>query len=111
MLQNVQNEDVMTKTATFHDLEGASVFITGGGSGIGASLTEGFLAQGSKVTFIGRSDATEFAEEVGEKYNNKMRSERPARHCQIEKPKPRKETLTCQMILTMMKSICHIYTS
>ncbi len=61
----------MTKTASFHDLDGASVFITGGGSGIGASLTEGFLAQGSKVTFIGRSDATEFAEEVGEKYGNK----------------------------------------
>lgn len=60
----------MTKNATFHDLEGASVFITGGGSGIGASLTEGFLEQGAKVTFIGRSDATEFAQEAGEKYGN-----------------------------------------
>lgn len=61
----------MAKTATFHDLEGASVFITGGGSGIGASLTEGFLEQGSKVAFIGRSDATEFATEVGERTGNK----------------------------------------
>lgn len=60
----------MTKTATFHDLDGASVFITGGGSGIGASLTEGFLQQGAKVTFIGRSDATEFAEEMGRKHDN-----------------------------------------
>lgn len=61
----------MTKTATFHDLDGASVFITGGGSGIGASLTEGFLAQGAKTAFIGRSDATEFAEEAGKAHGNK----------------------------------------
>ncbi|NIZ59727.1 3-oxoacyl-ACP reductase [Sedimentitalea sp. CY04] len=54
----------MSKTATFHDLEGASVFITGGGSGIGASLTEGFLRQGAKVAFVGRSDASEFVDEM-----------------------------------------------
>ena len=46
--------------ATFHDLADASVFITGGGSGIGAALTEGFLRQGAKVAFVGRSDASEF---------------------------------------------------
>lgn len=49
-------------TATFHDLDGASVFITGGGSGIGAALTEGFLAQGARVTFVGRSDASAFCD-------------------------------------------------
>ena len=38
--------------ATFHDLKGASVFITGGGSGIGAALVEGFLAQLAKVALI-----------------------------------------------------------
>lgn len=54
--------------ATFHDLKGASVFITGGGSGIGAALTDGFLAQGAKVAFIGRSDASDFAAEMGEKH-------------------------------------------
>lgn len=43
-------------SATFTDLEGASVFITGGGSGIGAALTRGFLEQGARVAFIGRSD-------------------------------------------------------
>jgi galactose dehydrogenase len=48
--------------ATFHDLNGASVFITGGGSGIGASLTEGFLRQGAKVAFVQRSDATAFCD-------------------------------------------------
>jgi NAD(P)-dependent dehydrogenase (short-subunit alcohol dehydrogenase family) len=34
------------------DLESASVLITGGGSGIGAALTEGFLRQKAKVAFI-----------------------------------------------------------
>lgn len=50
--------------ATFHDLNGTSVFITGGGSGIGAALTEGFLRQGAKVAFVGRSDASEFADRM-----------------------------------------------
>ena len=50
----------MTQNATFHDIAGKSVYITGGGSGIGASLTDGFMAQGANVAFIGRSDASEF---------------------------------------------------
>lgn len=54
----------------FTDLEGASVFITGGGSGIGAALTEGFLAQGARVAFVQRSDASGFAEEMGDKHGN-----------------------------------------
>ncbi|MEM6304561.1 MAG: SDR family oxidoreductase [Pseudomonadota bacterium] len=58
----------MTQTATFHDLAGKSVYITGGGSGIGAALTEGFLAQGARVAFIGRSDASAFVQECGAKY-------------------------------------------
>ncbi len=51
-------------TATYPDLKGASVFITGGGSGIGASLTEGFLRQGAKVAFVQRSDSTDFVDEM-----------------------------------------------
>ncbi|SFJ34052.1 SDR family NAD(P)-dependent oxidoreductase [Jannaschia pohangensis] len=61
----------MTDTATYPDLSGASVFITGGGSGIGAALTEGFLRQGSKVAFIGRSDASAFASEMEQATGNK----------------------------------------
>ena len=48
----------------FGDLENKHVFITGGGSGIGAALTEGFLQQGAKVSFIQRSDATEFVQQM-----------------------------------------------
>ncbi|MET0940002.1 MAG: SDR family oxidoreductase [Mesorhizobium sp.] len=42
----------MMPSAKFPDLEGASVLITGGGSGIGATLTEGFVRQGCRVAFI-----------------------------------------------------------
>lgn len=59
--------------ATFHDLKGKSVFITGGGSGIGAALTEGFVAQGARVTFIGRSDASAFAARLGETWGTAPR--------------------------------------
>ena len=42
----------MTRNAIYPDLEGRSVFITGGGSGIGAALTEAFARQGSRVAFV-----------------------------------------------------------
>ncbi|MCA0928366.1 SDR family NAD(P)-dependent oxidoreductase [Ruegeria profundi] len=58
----------MDQPATFHDLNGASVFITGGGSGVGAALTDGFLAQGANVAFIGRSDASGFVAEMHDKH-------------------------------------------
>lgn len=54
--------------ATFHDLTGASVFITGGGAGIGAALTEGFLRQGANVAFVQRSDCKDFLADMRAKY-------------------------------------------
>ena len=60
----------MEQTAIYQDLQGKSVFITGGGAGIGAFLTEGFLAQGAKVSFVQRSDASEFVAEMSAKYGS-----------------------------------------
>ena len=37
---------------TYEEFKDASVLVTGGASGIGAALTEGFVAQGAKVAFI-----------------------------------------------------------
>ncbi len=54
----------------YPDLKDASVFITGGGSGIGANLTEGFLHQGAKVAFIGRSDASAFVADMADATGN-----------------------------------------
>lgn len=52
------------RPAIHPDLQGASVFVTGGGSGIGAALTEGYLRQGAKVAFVQRSDASAFCDRM-----------------------------------------------
>lgn len=44
--------------ARYPSLAGRAVFITGGGSGIGASLVEGFSRQGCRVAFIDIADAS-----------------------------------------------------
>ena len=57
--------------ANFDDLKGQSVFITGGGSGIGAALTEAFLRQGAKVAFCQRSDGTPFCDAMEKATGNR----------------------------------------
>jgi galactose dehydrogenase len=61
----------MDEKAIFPDLKGASVFITGGGSGIGAAVTEGFLRQGAKVAFVQRSDASAFCAQMEQATGNR----------------------------------------
>lgn len=58
-------------SAVFPDLKGKSIFITGGGSGIGAKLTESFLAQGAHVAFVQRSDASDFCNKMEAKYHER----------------------------------------
>ena len=40
------------KSASFPSLQGRSVFVTGGGSGIGAAIVAAFAAQGARVAFV-----------------------------------------------------------
>jgi NAD(P)-dependent dehydrogenase (short-subunit alcohol dehydrogenase family) len=47
----------MPDFAIYPSLKGRSVFISGGGSGIGASIVEHFAAQGSKVAFVDIDEA------------------------------------------------------
>ncbi|MCB1429156.1 MAG: SDR family oxidoreductase [Nitratireductor sp.] len=61
----------MKLPAIFTDLEGKSVFISGGGSGIGEFLTEGFVLQGAKVAFVQRSDATALCDRLENEYGNR----------------------------------------
>ncbi len=64
----------MDELPIFPDLNGASVFITGGGSGIGAALTEGFLRQGARVTFCQRRDGSAFAGRMAQATGHRPRA-------------------------------------
>lgn len=47
-----------TSLATFPSLHGRSVFVTGGGSGIGAAIVSAFAGQGARVAFIDIDEAS-----------------------------------------------------
>jgi NAD(P)-dependent dehydrogenase (short-subunit alcohol dehydrogenase family) len=64
----------METLPVFPDLRDASVFVTGGGSGIGAALTEGFLRQGARVTFCQRRDGSAFAEAMAQATGHRPRA-------------------------------------
>jgi D-xylose 1-dehydrogenase len=60
----------MSERAVYRSLDGKSVFVTGGASGIGAGLVTGFAAQGCKVAFADIDDAAAAAlvEDVGNRF-------------------------------------------
>ena len=62
---------MMHLPANFPDLKDKSVWISGGGSGIGEFLTEGFVSQGCKVAFVQRSDATGLCDRLEKEYGNR----------------------------------------
>lgn len=66
--------------AVYPSLKGRLVVVTGGGSGIGAALTEGFARQGARVVFL------DIADEAGEKLAADLaglKSPPEYRHCDL----------------------------
>ncbi|HZU52123.1 MAG TPA: SDR family oxidoreductase [Sphingomicrobium sp.] len=62
--------DASGQRAVYPSLKGKRVLVTGGGSGIGAGLVEGFAAQGCDVVFIdiNASDSEELAQRTGARF-------------------------------------------
>ncbi|WP_250464699.1 SDR family NAD(P)-dependent oxidoreductase [Microbulbifer litoralis] len=61
----------MNLTNQYPSLNGKTVFVSGGGSGIGASLVEAFFQQGAKVAFL------DIQRETSEALVERLRSEKP----------------------------------
>ena len=52
---------ISTKLAHYPSLQGQRVFITGGGTGIGAAMVEAFAQQGAQVAFVDFAEAESLA--------------------------------------------------
>jgi len=57
--------------ATMNDLTGKCCVVTGGGSGIGAMITAGFVANGATVFIVSRKDTSPFASKLTAAYPGK----------------------------------------
>ncbi|HEX2524935.1 MAG TPA: SDR family oxidoreductase [Geminicoccus sp.] len=68
----------MSGWAIYPSLKGKSVFISGGGSGIGAAITEAFAQQGAKVAFCDLSEdcSQELVERLGAEGHDKVHFEK-----------------------------------
>ena len=60
----------LSQFARFPSLKGKTVFVTGGGSGIGAAIVEAFVDQGARVAFVDIDEAasTALCERLGKQY-------------------------------------------
>ena len=54
----------------YPSLNNRHVFITGGASGIGASMVEGFVSQGSLVSFVDIADGSDLCHQLVQQYPN-----------------------------------------
>lgn len=77
-------EDASGK-AIYPSLRGKRVLVTGGGSGIGAGLVEGFVGQGSDVTFfdICEAESRELSDRLGARFEPVDLTDVPTLHRRI----------------------------
>ena len=63
----MNSESSSTSFARYPSLQGQVVFVTGGGSGIGAAIVEAFAAQGARVAFVDilKAESEALAERLG----------------------------------------------
>lgn len=63
----------LSQFARYPSLQGKSVFVTGGGSGIGAAIVESFVDQDAKVAFvdIAREDSERLAADLAGRYGRR----------------------------------------
>ena len=65
----------LSRFARYPSLAGKSIFITGGGTGIGAAVTESFAHQGAKTTFvdIDEQSSLALADQCAKEHGNRAR--------------------------------------
>ncbi len=81
----------MTEIAKYSSLEDKVVIITGGASGIGTSIVEQFLNQGSKVAFLDKEE--ELGKNLVEKLNN-FKHVPLFKHCDLTNINSLKKTIS-----------------
>ena len=79
----------MVDAARYPDLAGRTVFVSGGGSGIGAAIVRAFAAQGCNVAFV------DVADEPSHALARELGSRAAYTRCAVRSPPPDSASVRC----------------